>query len=516
MHVMAEVTRSFDLKSWQGLTEVLKVARESNLAPHAYSEFRNLVLEYAQQKGSDPELKKRIDAIINTFGEQKQIPPATPLNTIAPQQKEHAPIQAAAPLPRQDERSGRRGIPTFTQQMIAPVVDQASQTTAPIATSEPLPVAVAEVPEAVTPNIEVKETPSPEVSLKSIEEHRVRIMDMKRRVNALVGNPITLMDHGNNIGREYMSALLNALKATSPGSTANAGEAMSTLEAAFVKILEHAAAPAEEPAPKVATADEKPAKESEPAIEPPTAEPQPKIEEVQVQAEPQEEAALPVEIPVEKPDVVAPVASQSTPEQKDKRWNEAGGDVDLASQIKTLRSELKAREIEIPNRPERPRRSLIPSIIEMEEEPIPAPVPEEREPHKQAADELSTSTLTNRANSTMTGITLGTPQAELVSPEISSALSDFLHEWSIFASSGIFGMGPAGIEHPLYIRLSRLPMGEVLSGRFDDADMKTVHLIKGYVDAWRHEQGIAYNPTETFEHYLRRVTQRIMKRQKGA
>jgi hypothetical protein len=58
-------------------------------------------------------------------------------------------------------------------------------------------------------------------------------------------------------------------------------------------------------------------------------------------------------------------------------------------------------------------------------------------------------------------------------------------------------------------------MGEVLSGRYDGADMKIVHAIKDYVDAWRHEQGIAYNPKETFEHYLRRVSLRIMKRQKG-
>jgi hypothetical protein len=98
--------------------------------------------------------------------------------------------------------------------------------------------------------------------------------------------------------------------------------------------------------------------------------------------------------------------------------------------------------------------------------------------------------------------------------EITLALAELLHEWKIFEASGLFGLGPSGIEHPLYIKLSRLQMGEVLSGRFDDADMKIVHAIKDYVDAWRHEQGIAYNPNETFEHYLRRVTQRILKRQK--
>jgi hypothetical protein len=115
----------------------------------------------------------------------------------------------------------------------------------------------------------------------------------------------------------------------------------------------------------------------------------------------------------------------------------------------------------------------------------------------------------------MTGITLDTPQSELMSPDVTMALGKLLHEWKIFASSGLFGMGPGGIEHPLYIKLARLSMAEIITGRYEEADMKVVHAIKDYVDAWRHEQGIAYSPSETFEHYLRRVAQRILNRQSG-
>jgi hypothetical protein len=106
-------------------------------------------------------------------------------------------------------------------------------------------------------------------------------------------------------------------------------------------------------------------------------------------------------------------------------------------------------------------------------------------------------------------------QSELVSSEVTEALSQLLHQWKIFASSGLFGLGAGGFEHPLYLKLSRLSMGEVIAGRYENAHPETTRTIKDYVDAWRHEQGVAYNPTETFEHYLRRVILRIIKRQRG-
>lgn len=104
-------------------------------------------------------------------------------------------------------------------------------------------------------------------------------------------------------------------------------------------------------------------------------------------------------------------------------------------------------------------------------------------------------------------------QVELFSPKITTMLDTLLHEWNIFAGSGFFGVGPSGAEHPLYLTLAPLSMGEVIAGRWDGADPKIIKIIKQYVDAWRHEQGISYTSGETFEHYLRRVVQRIVKRQ---
>jgi len=105
---------------------------------------------------------------------------------------------------------------------------------------------------------------------------------------------------------------------------------------------------------------------------------------------------------------------------------------------------------------------------------------------------------------------------DLQGPLVTEGLYQLLSEWKIFNSSGFFGTGPSGVEHPLYKRLAPLAMGVVTSGRFDGATKEVTNSINDYVNAWRHEQGITYTSIETFDHYLRRVVQRILKRKNGA
>ncbi len=547
---MAEVTRrSFDLKSWQGLTLVLKVARESHLSPSAYADFRNLVLEYAQQKGTDAVLKAKIDAIIATFDD----PASTTQSDTASEEKKAS-----------HERLGRRVIPTF---VVKPKVAQeiSHQKTVP----EPQPVAHSEKelpqvaeealvppPPSVSSDLNATEKNAPQAvekeptAVKSVDEHKTRILEIKRQVNSLVKNPIGLVDQGNQIGREYMVALLSALKATNPGSTHALPDAMEALEVSYEKILRHVSEPQQEaqvspsePPAGVTSGervhDDHTIEEKEETVVPPPlpplsvpepiSEPEPQPEPEQIPAPEVVEVAPPIsqvaDVPLppveEVPHAPLPEVKEDsadtalTPDEK--RWSEEGGDSNIQEQLKALREQLKSVE-GAPKAIHGGKHSLIPSLLEIEDAPPHHTdvAGTEWDPYTaKERDELSPAALTERPLSSMTGITLDTPQSELMSPDVTMALGKLLHEWKIFASSGLFGMGPGGIEHPLYVKLARLSMAEIITGRYEDADMKVVHAIKDYVDAWRHEQGIAYSPSETFEHYLRRVAQRILNRQTG-
>jgi hypothetical protein len=85
-----------------------------------------------------------------------------------------------------------------------------------------------------------------------------------------------------------------------------------------------------------------------------------------------------------------------------------------------------------------------------------------------------------------------------------------LSDWSLFKKSGIFGTGPKGREHPLFKKLAGLQVPLLLAGRFDGATQEIRQSITDYMNGWRYEQGIIYQPGETFEKYLRRVIRHIL------
>lgn len=98
-------------------------------------------------------------------------------------------------------------------------------------------------------------------------------------------------------------------------------------------------------------------------------------------------------------------------------------------------------------------------------------------------------------------------------------LDQLLSEWSLFKKSGLFGTGPKGREHPLFKRIAELQIPLLLAGRFEGATQEIKQSITDYMNGWRYEQGIIYEPQETFEHYLRRVIRQILdlqKRKEGA
>ena len=98
----------------------------------------------------------------------------------------------------------------------------------------------------------------------------------------------------------------------------------------------------------------------------------------------------------------------------------------------------------------------------------------------------------------------------LYAPEVDAGLQQLLLEWNLFKSSGLFGTGPNGREHPLFKKLAPMMVQDVASGRFDDARPEVTQSITDYMNGWRYEQGIVYEPGETFEKYLRRVIRFIL------
>jgi len=547
---MVEVTRSpFDLRSWQGLTAVLKAARESNLSPQEYAEFRNLVLEYAQ-KGGDVEIKKQIDGVIQNFSSPQKSEPNQKI------EETHGGGTVSQGSHSFDRTQGRRITPVFKaatqtpQESIKEVVNQPLRVSVK---SEMLPEAIVSIgredeplkisPEESEPEIlpEIKvatELPATVVvperkEFKTIEEHRLRITEIKRRVNAIVGNPVTLMDKGNGVGRSYMSALLTALKATSPGATMNLEDAMENLEKAFLEIISfNQTHVSSAPEIKIDSSVEvnTPAQEND-VVQSVAADESELRPQLLIDTEEETSALLPpqsidgAEEPEKVQDELSAIPetdvhtsesalSNTAPLLGDDRWNQDDQE-DSKRDVREVKKILSDNQVPI-RAVDRGRRALIPSLIDIEDEKTNDTRTEESAWHAHVVpDVVSQESLMRRPTSSISGLTVETPQTELMTSEITSALSQMLHEWNIFASSGLFGMGPGGIEHPLYEQVAHLAMGEVLSGRWNDANPKIVRAIKDYVDAWRHEQGVAYNPTETFEHYLRRVTQRILKRQKG-
>jgi hypothetical protein len=501
---------------------VLKTGKDSLRDPQAYSEFRNLVLEYAQ-KGGDAELRKKIDAIVATFGAPKASQPAPEEKVPAhePAGERRLEVTESPRVEKKEKRAfGAVGTRRIEPRFRVPSVPQAPERAVVPDTPAPEPVAVPPpaVPQPEAPRVaepapapvasepappepQVEKVPAPAPAFKTLDEHKARIAEIKRLVNAKVGNPATLIDTGNDHGKKYMTALLTALKATGGGGE-GVDVAMVNLEATYETLMKDSEAnraPVAEPTPDTSRWEE-----SKP--------------EAPVKSGSEAEGALLPSFEEEEP-VRAP---EPAPEPEPVLTREAG-EVVIQKSDEKIRSIMANIERDKP-----PVTTTIRELIR-EEEPVAPSAPEEipapdqksaigaggswpessqvlRGIGKHSPEEV-------KAETGVDMVQVATKQTELSSPEITATLHQLLHEWNIFHGSGFFGMGPSGSEHPLYQTLAPLSMGEVIAGRWEGSNHKLTKTIKQYVDAWRHEQGIAYVVNETFEHYLRRVVQRIMRRQ---
>ena len=225
-------TAAFDVRSWQGLTKLLKAGKDSGMEPTAYAEFRDLVLSYAQSGGTDKELEAKIATLTTTFNiKTNETASPAPSRTLAVEEGQRTPREGVTtrsfgmvrPRPQfgvkdiaaaKDKNSVPDNLPTAIKVKSSEVTEE--KTEAPKVNEEkkvrevppPPPQPQKGIPPTKEKTAEVPppapRTESQSVAPRSVEEYKARILEIKHTVNAQVGNPVALVDAGNPVGRDYM------------------------------------------------------------------------------------------------------------------------------------------------------------------------------------------------------------------------------------------------------------------------------------------------------------------------
>ncbi len=425
---------------------------------------------------------------------------------------------------------------TPTQQAVAPVVsvpsykDTVTEILVPqekiqeeLIVPTPTPTIAHVVPEPVPPIIENIIQPdaspvvviAPQEQIQQVHEIRVaavdvsaRITEIKHFVNEKVGNPINLIDSHNEEGREYMNALLDAMKKSNGGSVEESKEAMERLERAFIAVKKVLLTPGE--------------LESLPAVEAIIS-----VPEVVVVPEPvppqitvvQDTAVNQVKIKV-IPEIVVPVppaesiienlvedlsgapVSASIQQPETQKFSSVASNKGYAAMAQNTKTDIDFK--------------VTPAVEEVMREVQQVHVAESTQGFHSVAEERNEQDDARVQRETITKA-LDAEEAvavakmdELYTPQVTAGLSQLLSEWTLFKSSGIFGTGPSGKDHVLYVKLAPLTMSAVIAGRFDGATTAIKQSIADYMNGWRYEEAIVYEHGETFEHYLRRVIHHIL------
>lgn len=454
--------RQYDIQSESDIIALLKEVRTSTLDPSSKDEIRDLV--FALQSEFNGEKLAELQMYVTPLGvilagattDTVEAPAAAPTRTTEP--------VAEATSVTVNSLGTTRPAPTFGVATPAVAATVPATPASPTPTdAEPAPVDIETAPapveapaepapaeQSVEPSVEpAQPTPAPDTT--SAADPLERIKAIKAEVNAAVGNPVNLIDTTNETGREYMNALLEAMKAVNGEGTV--APAMERLEAAFGEVQKVLA---ENPAPSAA--------------------PSP--------------ASTPTTEPTETPLASVPAGSgYAAAESKD---------------------EVRPEEPAAPRKP-----NLGPPTPPASEvnptppaEPITAPVDTKLQPVTAMTPPVSAAAAEAQAEAQPAPVT-----DSLMSEAVTTGLNQLLSEWTLFKSSGFLGTGSKGDAHPLYAELRNLPMSLVIAGRFEGATPEVRQSITDYMNGWRYEQGMTHDIQETFEHYLRRVVKIIIDKQ---
>lgn len=509
----------FNFDTQSGITQVLASIRASNISPEQKNELRDIVFLYANG-GHDQTVKLSLEQKLTAYGVQA-IPqttatpaaiPVVPPGTIGTSRQAPgdfsvvsapapvAPTPASVPPPPPVTPPPPQPVtpPQPAPAPVAPPPAPVTQTPPPVqqAPAEPAPVVAPEPVSTSAPT-----TPANQPTDKYLE----RIREIKSLVNQKVGNPVNLVDIDNEVGREYMGALLDAMKKLNSGTSAVA--AMQRLEAAYVAveaaIAKHQSGPAQ---PAAAPVPPTPASVPPP---PPPVPPTPPVT-----PPPAPTPVTPPPAPVSTP--VTPPPSQSIPPPPVQSVLVPPKPV-VASEAPVIQKPVTPPPVaeKVP-----PVANVQKPAAQMKEDDRAAAWAASNQPASQnqsfATSKISSLADAGGQNNTTAPVAQPTaqPADPLFSKEVDDGLEQLLSEWSLFKKSGLFGTGPKGRQHPLFVKIANLQIPLLLAGRFEGATQEIKQSITDYMNGWRYEQGIIYMPGETFERYLRRVIKHIIDLQK--
>ncbi len=510
---------SFDFNSNAGVLGVLAAIRASSLPASERNELRDMVFLYSNG-GHDSGVKSMIEQRLAANG-------IVPLSSTAPTTIAAAPVVMPSRLV--SGFAGSRPAPTFTTPTsvpvsptptpvtISPVVPPQSASSLPVAQPQvvvvPIPtptptVVMPVVPVSMTPPAVLSElpqmavpspavpppqsapqpTPPPPVLMGTdpASPRLERIKKIKTDINERVGNPVNLVDIDNLLGREYMSALLDAMKLLSTASESESATAMGRLEAVYAQVMTRLQTSGVV-LPQTSAVTPTAAVILEPVIV------EPIVRTIPVQSQEfvgsRDVTAQPVAAALILPPVfVAPVqppVPQPSPEENkiaETAWNTP----EIVTPPPAPAPVVVVSPIAPPTGPTgaTPLMSVAATAVPLR---TPADLP--------SADSLQSSSVTGDSRYTK---------------EVDDGLNQLLSEWTLFKKSGLFGTGPHGKDHPLFLKIASLQIPIILSGRFEGSTQEIKQSITDYMNGWRYEQGIIYDQGETFEQYLRRVIRHII------
>ena len=464
-------TAAFDLESHAGVMQLLASIRASEVSAAEKNELRDLVFLYTNG-GKDQTVRRALEQKISQHAiapvavkaPRRPLPPPPTIGKYRAAPSFHVPAITSTKVEEPK--------PVFTT---APAWKHEEPHKAdPAVKVEVMPEAVAELvaPPAPAPTTTIPvQSAAPVVAAGDTDAYLLRIREIKSLVNEKVGNPVNLVDINNQVGREYMAALLDAMKKINSGTSASS--AMKRLEEAYVLVEQTL--------------------EGQPAISAPV----PGVSAMShgslefVEAEQRESLSEPIAPPI----------------------------YDAPSQFETPTPFDAPVEAYVPPPVSRPPTIAhvspnVTPVVAPLGAPAPVPVAAEQQYFTSLAGYGERPATAAAASQTplKTSAIAGDP---LFTAEVDEGLQQLLTEWSLFKKSGLFGTGPKGKEHPLFKKMAPLQIPLLLAGRFEGATQEIKQSVTDYMNGWRYEQGLIYQQGETFEHYLRRVIRHIIDLQKG-